>query len=454
MIRFRPEMTIRFTFRLALILLLSAGLAGFDQPSVKRSAIERSGRGWVQRLECAAPVREGGKLVLRAHFGSVEVKAGASDRMECKVAVRAYMGNETRARRYLEEYDLTVRPLENGGVYVSGKGPDGDRGNSHLGAEFEITVPARFNLDLETAGGNINLRDSVQGEARLTTAGGDLRTADVSGALRAETAGGSISLGNIGQRLDARTAGGSIRVGNAKGEAILETSGGEIAIDRADSNLRAETAGGDVVVGSAGGQVVAQTAGGQIRIGPTGGSVRAQTAGGSIWLQAARGRVDVETAGGSIDLFQVQGAVRATTAAGRILAQINCNRQTFGASQLETSMGDVQVYLPPDLPLTIDAAIEMAAGHRIVSDFPLEIKGDQEEFVEGEIRGHGALNGGGETLRIRTVNGNIEIRKLDAQTIEKLKERQDTDWGQSERRRVEKEQRRREQEEERRREKE
>src|SRR2546428_11401276 len=226
MIRFRPEMTIRFTFRLALFLLLSAGLAGFDQPSVKRSAIERSGRGWVQRLECAAPVREGGKLVLRAHFGSVEVKAGASDRMECKVAVRAYMGNETRARRYLEEYDLTVRPLENGGGHVSGKGPDADRGNSHLGAEIEITVPTRFNLDLEAAGGNINLRDSVQGEARLTTAGGNLRTADVSGALRAETAGGNISLGNIGQRLDARTAGGSIRVGNAKGEAILETSGG------------------------------------------------------------------------------------------------------------------------------------------------------------------------------------------------------------------------------------
>src|SRR2546428_4385800 len=122
MIRCLPESTIRLTFRLALILLLSAGLAGFDQPSVKRSAVERSGRGWVQRLECSAPVREGGKLVLRAHFGSVEVKAGASDRMECKVAVRAYMGNEKRARRYLEEYDLTVRPLEDGGGDVQGEG--------------------------------------------------------------------------------------------------------------------------------------------------------------------------------------------------------------------------------------------------------------------------------------------------------------------------------------------
>src|SRR2546428_14068500 len=99
MIRFRPEMTIRFTFRLALILLWSAGLAAFDQPSVKRSAIERSGRGWVQRLECAAPVRERGKLGLRTHFGSVEVKTGASGRMECKGAVRGCIGDDKQGRR-------------------------------------------------------------------------------------------------------------------------------------------------------------------------------------------------------------------------------------------------------------------------------------------------------------------------------------------------------------------
>src|SRR3989454_12799892 len=128
MIRFRPEMMIRFTFRLALILLLSAGLAGFDQPSVKRSAVERSGRGWVQRLECAAPVREGGKLGLRAHFGSVEVKAGASDRRESKGAGRGYMGDETRGRRGLGEYEPTVRALWDGGGYVAGEGPDGGRG--------------------------------------------------------------------------------------------------------------------------------------------------------------------------------------------------------------------------------------------------------------------------------------------------------------------------------------
>ena len=141
--------------------------------------------------------------------------------------------------------------------------------------------------------------------------------------------------------------------------------------------LKAETAGGDVVVGGASGQVQARTAGGQIQIGPTGGSVRAETAGGSIRLQGARGRVVAETAGGSIDLLKVESAVRASTAAGRILAEFNCTKKTFGPSKLETSMGDVYVYLPADVPLTIDAAIDAAAGRQIRSDFPSRYSGRQ-----------------------------------------------------------------------------
>lgn len=205
-----------------------------------------------------------------------------------------------------------------------------------------------------------------------------------------------------------------------------------------------------MVIAGAAGEVVAQTAGGQIEVGPTGGSVRAETAGGSIRLQGARGRVVVETAGGSIDLLQLEAGVRANTSAGRILAQFNATAKTFAASQLETSMGDVYVYLPVGLSLTIDAAIDAAAGHHIVTDFPLSILGDKEDFGERTIRGHGALNGGGEVLRIRTVAGNIEIRKLDSRSLEDLKSREETSWNRWQERQAEKNQRQREREQERR----
>jgi hypothetical protein len=194
---------------------------------------------------------------------------------------------------------------------------------------------------------------------------------------------------------------------------------------------------------------MAQTAGGQIEVGPTGGSVRAETAGGSIRLRGARGRVVAETAGGSIDLIELWAGVRANTSAGRILAEFDAGAKTFAASQLETSVGDVYVYLPAGLPLTIDAAIDAAAGHHIFTDFPLNILGDKEDFSERTIRGHGTLNGGGEVLRIRTVAGNIEIRKLDSRSIEDLRSREDTRWSRWQERQAEKEQRRREREQER-----
>jgi hypothetical protein len=394
----------------------------FGQIIVKRGAPVRHGNAaWTETYEWNAPAREGGKLILRADVGTVEITPGPSNQLEGRVVLGVYTGSEEKARGVFDVYHLSARSIEGGGVYVSGELPGWRRHDGSVGAEFDIKLPARFNLDVETQGGDIGLEGSLQGEARLTTAGGDIRAMDISGPIRVETAGGGIRLGNLGARAEVRTAGGSIHVGNVQGDARIETSGGEIQVGQVDGTLRAETAGGDVVIAGAAGQVMAQTAGGQIQVGPTGGDVRAQTAGGSIHLRGARGRVVAETAGGSIDLLQLGGGVRANTSAGRILAEFDATAKTFAASQLETSMGDVYVYLPAGLPLTIDAAIEAAAGHHIVADFPLNILGDKEDFSERTIRGHGTLNGGGEVLRIRTVAGNIEIRKLDSRGLEDLK---------------------------------
>lgn len=167
-------------------------------------------------------------------------------------------------------------------------------------------------------------------------------------------------------------------------------------------------------------------------------------------LRGARGRVVAETTGGSIDLLQLGAGARANTSAGRIVAEFDANTKTFLASQLESSMGDVYVYLPMNLSLTIDAAIDAAAGHHIVTDFPLSILGDKEDFSERTIRGHGALNGGGEVLRIRTVAGNIEIRKIDARSLQEIKSREDTSWNRLQQHVAEKAQRERERQQQRR----
>jgi hypothetical protein len=421
------------------------------QTIVKQGVPVRQGKAtWTETYEWTAPVREGGKLILRTDIGSVEITPGASNQLEGRAVLRVYTGSEEKARRVFDAYRLSARSIQGGGVYVSGELSGWRHRDLSAGGEFEIKLPARFNLDVQTQGGDIGLEGPLQGEARLTTAGGDIHATDISGPLRVETAAGGISLGNLGARAEVRTAGGSIHIGNIRGDATIETSGGGIQVGHVDGTLRAETAGGDIAIAGGAGQVMAQTAGGQILVGPTGGSVRAETAGGSIRLRAARGRVVAETAGGSIDLLQLGAGVRASTTAGRILAVFDASAKTFAASELQTSVGDVYVYLPAGLPLTIDAAIDAAAGHHIVTDFPLSILGDKEDFSERTIRGQGALNGGGEVLRIRTVAGNIEIRKLNSPSSGDLKSREDTSWSRSQERQAEKEQQRRQKEQERR----
>ena len=433
-----------------LAFLVALPLAALDVSSVKQGAPVRRGHDWEQRSEFTAPVKEGARLLLRVDNGAVSIRPAPGDMVSCVVILRAYTPDENTAQHLFDRFQLTARSAETGGVYITSQSPPRVRHGANFRVQFQITVPQHFNLDVETQGGDITLEAPLEGDARLTTAGGDVRAADISGPVRIETAGGGISLGKTGGDLIARTAGGAIRVGDVKGDASLETSGGEITTGAVGGALKAETAGGDIVVGGASGQVLARTAGGQIQIGPTGGSVRAETAGGSIRLHGARGSVRAETAGGSIDLIEVDSAVRASTAAGRILAQFNCTKKTFGPSRLETSMGDIYVYLPTNVPLTIDAAIETAAGREIHSDFPLDIKADKEELVPSTLRGYGSLNGGGEILRIRTVAGNIEIRKIDDASLRELQQREESNWKAWEERRAEKDHHRQEQDTERR----
>ncbi len=421
---------VRVHFLLFLVLatgLVSQPLRGLDEATIKRGEPQREGRVWVEHASCGAPVQDGARLVLRADIGSVIVNPGPSGRVECRVRLRVSKPSEEEARRFFRRVELSVRVLEGGGLYVSEKYPPGHERNGWSAIEFEFIVPQRFNMDLETKGGNVTV-GNLDGEVRAATAGGDIQTGDISGPVHVKTAGGDIDLGSIGQRLVAQTAGGAIRVNDIKGDATLETSGGEITAGLIEGSVRAETSGGDIVLRGASGPVTAETAGGQIEIGQCGATIRAETAGGSIRVQGAKGGVVVDTAGGSIDLFRMQSAVRAETAAGRILAEIDGNRETFAASHLETSVGDVQVFLPPDLPINIDAMIEESFGHRIMSDFPLHFTSDEEDFRHGPKRGEGPLNGGGKVLRIRTVMGNIEIHKIDARTIEQFKVRQETYW--------------------------
>jgi len=418
----------KFVWLLLLLGVSSLPTAAADSAWVRRGGVERQGRFWIEVDQCSVPVKPGGRLVLRADLGSVMVLPVAIDQVRCQVKLTAYTPSEAEARSSFARTALGVRPLGIDSAYLELRHPDQELPFRRTDAVISLQVPRHFNLDIETQGGGIQVA-GLDGELRAVTAGGDIRTGDLAGPVRAQTAGGDIDLGNINQRVEAHTAGGSIRVGDVQGDAFLGTRGGEIVAGRITGTVHADTAAGDIMLRAVSGQVDAQSAGGQIQLGQCGGAVHAATAAGSIHLDGARGRVVAQTAGGSIDLLQLMGAVRAETNAGHILAQIDANRDSFGASSLQSAVGDVQVYLPPDLPLTVKAMIDTAAGHSISSDFPLVVQhAHPGELGLGPMQGSAALSGGGAPLSLRTSLGNIEILKLNPEALVRLKAYQASFW--------------------------
>ena len=89
--------------------------------------------------------------------------------------MRAYTSDEAEARRFFDRFQLSARSVEAGGVYITSQSPRRARHGANFRVQFQITVPQRYNLDVETQGGDITVEAPLEGEARLTTAGGDVR---------------------------------------------------------------------------------------------------------------------------------------------------------------------------------------------------------------------------------------------------------------------------------------
>jgi DUF4097 and DUF4098 domain-containing protein YvlB len=125
-------------------------------------------------------------------------------------------------------------------------------------------------------------------------------------------------------------------------------------------------------------------------------------------LTSATGAVRAETGGGSITLNGVPTA-RAETGAGGIVAKFVSGTERTD-SVLETSAGDITVYLAPNLAMTIRASIELANGHRIRSDFSeIRVSTEGGEWGPGSATAEGNLNGGGPVLKVRTTTGDISF---------------------------------------------
>jgi hypothetical protein len=371
-------------------------------------------RGYAQRLtadlEGSVDTHDGERLRLVTDLGNITIHTRNSGKVDYRVRLEAD-ASQKDAKQLLKSFSITGRETGEG-VSVRGQ-TFGRQCSGRLWVTLELNIPKNYSIDVSTGGGNIEV-DDVNGRVSLNTSGGNLQVGNIAGAARLETDGGHISVKNVTNELVAVTGGGHITTGSVGGNAMLHTGGGHIRVASVGGSARLETGGGNVTLEHSGSELVAQTAGGQIEVGEAAGQVRARTGGGGIRVVRLSGPTNLETGGGSIYLTQVDSAVKASTGAGGITAWFVAHGKHSGGCDFQSGDGDIVVYLPRQLPVTIDAQIQQGDEHRVIVDPAFSLKVSYNGGPNGPVRAEGALNGGGDVLRLRTITGNIRVAMSDS----------------------------------------
>lgn len=245
-------------------------------------------------------VRDGGTLFVETDLGNVTVTPGGAG---ASVVVKRH----ARTQKILDDIKLSFEQQGND-VHVRVRYDTVSHlfswGND-VDVSLEIRVPARYNADLATAGGNVTVGD-LHGFVHAKTSGGNVRLAHIDGSVEAHTSGGNVHLDGATANAALHTSGGGVVVGDVAGNLEMRSSGGSLEVHRVAGSLLARTSGGGITIGDALGSVDAHTSGGSIHARISGqprADSRLSSSGGGITLDIAdRVAVDLDahTSGGSV----------------------------------------------------------------------------------------------------------------------------------------------------------
>jgi hypothetical protein len=122
---------------------------------------------------------------------------------------------------------------------------------------------------------------------------------------------------------------------------------------------------------------------------------------GGIHLSDVTGALELDTTNGKIEVTRCAGSLDASTTNGSIHAELLRIAKGKPLS-FETTNGRIEVTVPSNVAADVDASTTNGS---ISSDLPVTTTRTSSNSLRGTI------NGGGTSLRLRTTNGGITIRK-------------------------------------------
>jgi hypothetical protein len=125
----------------------------------------------------------------------------------------------------------------------------------------------------------------------------------------------------------------------------------------------------------------------------------------------AHGTVVANTALGNIQLWKVAKGAVAHTGMGRITAEFVGDHDAMKNSELVSLMGDIVVYFAGSARATVHALTATCPAHKIFSEFPDLKLSSGGAAGPRSAAAAGAIHGGGPVIELRTMAGQIELRR-------------------------------------------
>lgn len=291
---------------------------------------------------------------------------------------------------------------------------NGDHRHYNGNADVEVQVPSRYDIEVETMGGQVTIKG-------------------VDGQFSGKTMGGEITLSNLKGNVDLTTMGGEIEVSNSDLDGEVKTMGGDVVFRSVSGNVHGSTMGGDVMQeGSrpSAGKSSSAGAAGEKRIHSMGGDLDVdsapdgaslETMGGDIHIGSVTDHVKAKTMGGDIQIDSVDGWADLTTMGGDVTVRMTGDASKGKRDVEIASMGgDIELTLPEGISATFDLQTEFT--HRgtrqpkIISDFPVNVSESSDCEYDHDapcrsLTGTGKTGSGTNRIKIRTVQGDIIIKK-------------------------------------------
>jgi DUF4097 and DUF4098 domain-containing protein YvlB len=166
--------------------------------------------------------------------------------------------------------------------------------------------------------------------------------------------------------------------------------------------VKLRTASGNIAVSDLAGAARADTSSGSLKFTGVHGTIDGRTSSGSIKVVACEGPVNVRTGSGSLTIEDVAGAVQGSTGSGSVTARFSSAPRND--VQLKTSSGSMTLRVADHSAFNLDAATSSGG---VRSEVPVTIVGRA-----ARDRLSGSVNGGGQSLVLRSGSGSIRVLRL------------------------------------------